>query len=95
MARCPLQESAISVQGYAVPGFPLLSLSLSPQPQDGGWEDRQTCMTRCPFHKYTAILMASRHSRESGNPGGESHGDWMPAYAGMTFYWYRTYEMDI
>jgi len=41
------------------------------------------------------VLMASRHSRESGNPGGEGHGDWMPAYAGMTFYWYRTYEMDI
>jgi len=41
------------------------------------------------------VLMASRHSRESGNPGGEGHGDWMPAYAGMTFYWYRTCEMDI
>ena len=41
------------------------------------------------------VLMASRHSRESGNPGGEGHGDWMPAYAGMTFYWCRTYEMDI
>jgi len=41
------------------------------------------------------VLMASRHSRESGNPGSEGHGDWMPAYAGMTFYWYQTYEMDI
>jgi hypothetical protein len=41
------------------------------------------------------VLMASRHSRESGNPGGEGHGDWMPAYAGMTFYWYRTCNMDI
>jgi hypothetical protein len=41
------------------------------------------------------VLMASRHSRESGNPGGKGHGDWMPAYAGMTFYWCRTYEMDI
>ncbi len=39
--------------------------------------------------------MASRHSRESGNPGAERHGDWMPACAGMTFYWHRTYEMDI
>ena len=33
------------------------------------------------------VLVASRHSRESGNPGDERHGDWMPAYAGMTFYW--------
>ena len=41
------------------------------------------------------VLVASRHSRESGNPGDERHGDWMPAYAGMTFYWRRTYETDI
>jgi hypothetical protein len=41
------------------------------------------------------VLVASRHSRESGNPGAERHGDWMPACAGMTFYWHRTYEMDI
>ena len=40
-------------------------------------------------------LVASRHSRESGNPGDKRHGDWMPAYAGMTFYWRRTYETDI
>ena len=40
------------------------------------------------------VLVASRHSRESGNPGDERHGDWMPAYAGMTFYWRRTYETD-
>jgi hypothetical protein len=33
------------------------------------------------------VLVASRHSRESGNPGDEGHGDWMPAFAGMTFYW--------
>jgi hypothetical protein len=39
--------------------------------------------------------VASRHSRESGNPGDARHGDWMPACAGMTFYWRRTYEMDI
>ena len=32
------------------------------------------------------VLVASRHSRESGNPGDEGHGDWMPAFAGMTFY---------
>ena len=32
------------------------------------------------------VLMALRHARESGNPGSEGHGDWMPAYAGMTFY---------
>ena len=51
--------------------------------------------SRCPFHKYTASADASRHSRASGNPGGEGHGDWMPSYAGMTFYWYQTYEMDI
>jgi hypothetical protein len=41
------------------------------------------------------VLMASRHSRESGYPGDERPGDWMPTYAGMTFYWCRTYEMDI
>jgi len=41
------------------------------------------------------VLVASRHSRESGNPGDERHGGWMPAYAGMTLYWHRTYETDI
>jgi hypothetical protein len=41
------------------------------------------------------VLVTSRHSRESGNPGDKSHGDWMPACAGMTFYWRRTYETDI
>jgi hypothetical protein len=41
------------------------------------------------------VLMALRHSRESGNPGDECPGDWMPAYAGMTFYWRRTCEMNI
>jgi len=41
------------------------------------------------------VLVASRHARASGNPGDERHGDWMPTYAGMTFYWRRTYEMDI
>ena len=41
------------------------------------------------------VLAASCHSRESGNPGDECHGDWMPAYAGMTFSWRRTYETDI
>jgi len=35
------------------------------------------------------------HSRESGNPGDERYRDWMPACAGMTFYWRRTYETDI
>jgi len=40
------------------------------------------------------VPAASRHSRESGNPGDERHGDWMPACAGMTFYWRRTYETD-
>ena len=40
-------------------------------------------------------LVASRHARESGHPGDERQGDWMPAFAGMTFYWRRTYEMDI
>ena len=34
-------------------------------------------------------------SRLRENPGGARHGDWMPAYAGMTFYWCRTYETDI
>jgi hypothetical protein len=41
------------------------------------------------------VLVAARHSRASGNPGEAGQGDWMPAYAGMTFYWRRTYEMDI
>jgi len=40
------------------------------------------------------VLAALRHSRASGNPGDERHGDWMPAYAGMTFYGRRTYETD-
>jgi hypothetical protein len=26
-----------------------------------------------------------RHAREGGHPEGERHGDWMPAFAGMTF----------
>jgi hypothetical protein len=26
------------------------------------------------------VLVTSRHSRESGNPGDKSHGDWMPAF---------------
>ena len=52
-------------------------------------------IARCPFHKYTASpcgLASFPRTRESrrGAPG-----DWMPAYAGMTFYWRRTYEMDI
>ena len=41
------------------------------------------------------VLVVSRHSRASGNPGDKRHGDWMPAYAGMTFSWHRTYETDI
>jgi len=41
------------------------------------------------------VLVASRHSRESGNPGEARHGGWMPAYSGMTFYWRQTYETDI
>ena len=52
-------------------------------------------MARCLLHKYTASAAALRHSRASGNPGHKRHGDWMPAYAGMTFYRCRTYEMDI
>jgi hypothetical protein len=31
------------------------------------------------------VLAAWRHSRESGNPGDECYGDWMPPYAVMTF----------
>jgi hypothetical protein len=38
---------------------------------------------------------ALRHSRESGNPEDERYGDWMPACAGRTFDWRRTYETDI
>ena len=38
------------------------------------------------------VPTASCHSRESGNPGGERYGDWMPAGAGMTFYWCCTYS---
>ena len=41
------------------------------------------------------VLVSSRHSRASGNPGDEGHGNWMPACAGMTFYWRRTYKTDI
>jgi len=41
------------------------------------------------------VPAGSRHSRESGNPGVKATGNWMPAYAGMTFYWCRTYETDI
>src|SRR4026209_2060497 len=51
--------------------------------------------TRCPFHTYTASswdLVSFPRKRASRR---RAHGDWMPAYAGMTFYWYRTYEMDI
>ena len=47
------------------------------------------------FTNTLPVLGASRHARESGNPGDERHGDWMPAGAGMTFYWRRTYEIDI
>jgi hypothetical protein len=50
---------------------------------------------RCPFHKYTASscwLASFPRTRESRRRG---HGDWMPAYAGMTFYWCRPYETDI
>ena len=46
-------------------------------------------------YMHCQLLQALRHSRESGNPGDERYGDWMPAYAGMTFYWCRTYETDI
>ena len=49
---------------------------------------------RYPFHTLP-VLVAACHSRESGNPGDKRHGDWMPAYAGMTFYWRRTYTTDI
>jgi len=45
------------------------------------------------------LLGGLRHAREGGNPEGERHGDWMPAFAGMTcslsWHWCRTYEMDI
>ena len=53
------------------------------------------CILDVHFINTLPVLVASRHSRESGNPGDERHGDWMPAYAGMTFYWRRTYETDI
>jgi hypothetical protein len=58
----------------------------------GGDQGRQA---RCPFHKYTASsggLASFPRKRESRR---QAHGDWMLAYAGMTFYWRRTYEMDI
>ena len=58
-------------------------------------EDCRCVVLEVRFIHTLPVLMASRHSRESGNPGGEGHGDWMPAYAGMTFYWYRTCEIDI
>jgi hypothetical protein len=49
---------------------------------------------RCPFPKYTAstcALVSFPRKRESGRHGAW---DWMPAYAGMTFYWRRTYATD-
>src|SRR5438552_9883849 len=57
------------------------------------WE--RSALARCPFHTYTAsacglaLFPRTRESR-SRRPR-----DWMPAYAGMTFYWRRTYETDI
>jgi hypothetical protein len=34
---------------------------------------------RCPFHKYTPVLVASRHSRmKAGIQETRRHGDWMP-----------------
>ena len=81
------------IAGHAFPPIPTF-------PREGGRRGK-------PVQKYMSqyldvlfihtlpVLMASRHSRASGNPGGEGQGDWMPAYAGMTFYWYRTCEMDI
>jgi hypothetical protein len=62
--------------------------------QNQALETRVVGLDVCFIHTLP-VLMASRHSRASGNPGDEGHGDWMPAYAGMTFSWYRTGEMDI
>jgi class 3 adenylate cyclase len=47
------------------------------------------------FVKTLPVPAALCHSRESGHPGDEHYGDWMPACAGMTCYWRRTYETDI
>jgi len=42
------------------------------------------------------VLVASRHSRESENPGAERHGDWDARLRGHDIlHWHRTYEMDI
>jgi hypothetical protein len=62
----------------------------------GAWPTRSVVSTLDVHFIYTLpVLVTLRHSRESGNPGDKSHGDWMPAFAGMTFYWCRTYETDI
>jgi hypothetical protein len=52
-------------------------------------------LSRAAVLRTLPVLMASCHSRTSGNPGDEYHGDWMPACAGMTLYRRRTYETDI
>ena len=61
----------------------------------GGIVRTQSARLDVRFINTLPVLMASRHSRESGNPGGKSPGDWMPACAGMTFYWRQTYKTDI
>jgi hypothetical protein len=61
------------------------------------YESFQMCINGLDIHVINSlpVLVAVRHSRESGNPGDAGHRDWMPAFAGMTFYWRRTYETDI
>jgi len=53
------------------------------------------CALDVHFINTLPVLVALRHSRASGNPGDKRHGDWMPAYAGMTFSWHRTDATDI
>jgi len=47
---------------------------------------RQGLLLDVHFINTLPVLVPSCHSRKSGNPGDEGHGNWMPAYAGMTFY---------
>jgi len=82
-----------------------MKLNLGEAIKDDWWEQAtsegkqatygpRTLLDVC-FINTLPVPMALRHSRESGNPEGHHPRDWMPACAGMTFYWHRTYEMDI
>jgi hypothetical protein len=54
-----------------------------------------SCPSRCLFRKYTASSCGLSSCRRKPASSRRGRGDWMPAYAGMTFYWRWTYEMNI